>query len=279
MADADDQEEDSVTSKADAMALIEKAEAEAAEAEALAAAARARARAAQLRREALALVKAAEDYGDAAAAAADVEATEYDETAAEDYDEDEEAAEAESADATGAGAQGSATKRTGWRRWVPLLSATVALVAIVLTVAFAAASTYMVLHHRDAVQRQKREATFVAAAKQDIINMIALDFTKAKEGIQNVIDSSTGQFKDQVQQKANDLISVLEQSKAITEATINGAAAESVKDDSAVVLVAATSRVTNSPPGKEEPPKVWRLRVTIADVGGQYKLSKVEYVP
>jgi len=52
--------EDSATSKADAMALLEEAEAEAAEAEALAAAARARARAARLRRQALAEAEAAE---------------------------------------------------------------------------------------------------------------------------------------------------------------------------------------------------------------------------
>jgi Mce-associated membrane protein len=276
MADEDDQHEESVTSKADALALIEKAEAEAAEAEALAAAARARARAAQLRREALAMAEAAEDYGDAAAAAADAEAAyEYDETDAEDY---EEAGESEFADATDAEAQHPVTKRTGWRRWAPLASATATVAAIILTIGFAAASTYMVLHHHDAIQRQKREETFVDAAKQGIINMIALDFTKAKESIQAVIDNSTGQFKDEVQQQAKDLISKVEQSKTITEGTINGAAVESGNDNSAVVLVAATSRVTNSPPGKEEPPKVWRLRVTIADVGGQYKMSKVEYV-
>jgi Mce-associated membrane protein len=279
MADEDDQQEESVTSKADALALIQKAEAEAAEAEALAAAARASARAAQLRREALAMAEAAEDYGDAAAAAADAEAAyEYDETA-EDYGEDyEEAGGSEFADATDAEAQHPVTKRTGWRRWAPLLSATATVAAVILTIGFAAASTYMVLHHRDAIERQKREETFVAAAKQGIINMIALDFTKAKESIQAVIDNSTGQFKDEVQRQANDLVSKVEQSKTITEGTINGAAVESGKDNSAVVLVAATSRVTNSPPGKEEPPKVWRLRVTIADVGGQYKMSKVEYV-
>jgi Mce-associated membrane protein len=94
-----------------------------------------------------------------------------------------------------------------------------------------------------------------------------------------VIDNSTGQFKADFQQRANDLISVVTQSKTVTEGTVKAAAVESMDGDSAVVLVSATSLVTNSPPGKDEPPRAWRLRVTVAEVGGQYKMSKVEYVP
>jgi Mce-associated membrane protein len=108
--------------------------------------------------------------------------------------------------------------------------------------------------------------------------MISLDFNKAKADVQRVIDSSTGQFKDDFQQRANDFIAVVTQSKAITEGTVNAAAIESMDRDSAVVLVSATSQVTNSPPGKDEPPRIWRLRVTVAQVNGQYKMSKVEYV-
>jgi Mce-associated membrane protein len=60
---------------------------------------------------------------------------------------------------------------------------------------------------------------------------------------------------------------------------VNSAAVESVYGNSALVLVSATSRVTNSPGGKDEPPRMWRLKVTVSEVNGQYKMSKVEYVP
>jgi Mce-associated membrane protein len=285
MAEADDYPEEPVTSKADAFALIEQAEAEAAEAEALAAAARARARAARLRREALTLAEAAEDYGDAAAAAADVEfADDDDEPADEDEDESsaeeyaEEYEEYYDEDAE-VGESAPETKPTGWRRWLPSPAATAAAAAVILVIGFTAASAYMVQQHREATGRQKREAAFVAGAKQGVVNMISLDFTKAKADVQRVINSSTGQFRDEFAQRANAFISVVEQSKAITEGTVNAAAVESVSDNSAVVLVAATSRVTNSPPGREEPPKIWRLRVTVADDGGKYKMSKVDNVP
>lgn len=283
MPEADQEPEESVTSKADALALIEEAEAEAAEAEALAAAARARARAARLRREALALAEAAEDYGDAAAAAADA-LDDYDETTADYYDDttDEgygEATEEEHGDVTDDDAAAPKRERTGGRRWVPSWGTSAAVVGFILTIGFAAATTYMVLQHREAIQRQQREASFVGGAKKGVVNMISLDFTKAKADVQRVIDGSTGEFRADFEHRANDFIAVVEQSKAITEGTVNAAAVESLNDNSAVVLVSATSRVTNSPPGKDEPPKTWRLRVTVADEGGQYKMSKVEYVP
>jgi Mce-associated membrane protein len=137
----------------------------------------------------------------------------------------------------------------------------------------------MVSQHRDNTRLHQRQAAFVTGAKQGVLNMISLNSNRAKEDVQRVIDGSTGQFKDEFQQRANDFISMVTQSKAVTEGTVHAAALESLNDDSAVVLVSATSQVTNSPPGKDVPPLMWRLRVTVAQVGAQYKLSKVEYVP
>ena len=51
-----------------------------------------------------------------------------------------------------------------------------------------------------------------------------------------------------------------------------------MSDDSAVVLVAATSHVTNAAGAKQDP-RNWRLSVTVARDGDQIKLSKVEFVP
>jgi Mce-associated membrane protein len=237
----------------EARELLEEARAaEAAAAEALAAAAKARAAAARLRREALGGPETDEAYGDD---------EDYEDDYEDDYDEDYDEPIAEQA---------------GWRRRLPALAAVATVIAIC---AFACLSAYMVLQHRDATQNQQQEAAFIAGAKQGVLNMISLDFNKAREDIQRVIDGSTGQFKDDFQQRANDFISVVTQSKAVTEGTVNAAALESVNGNSAVVLVSATSQVTNSPPGKDVPPLVWRLRVTVAKVGAQYKMSKVEYVP
>ena len=280
-------------SAADARALLEEAEAEAVAAEAVAEAARARARAARLRREAQAMAETVEDYGDAAAAAADADAEAAALDAADEgyddedyYDDDEdyddEDYDEESDGDSGGGAEAAADSepsRAAERRWSPPLSRLAKLAAIAIIVGFVWLSVYMVLEHRQASERQQREAAFVAAAKLGVVYMTSLDFNRARADVQRLIDTTTGEFRDDFQQRADDFASVVAQSKSITEGTVNGAAIESVEGNSAAVLVLATSRTTNSPPGKDEPPKTWRLKVTVTEVGGRYKMSKVEYVP
>jgi Mce-associated membrane protein len=267
MAEAKEPPEDSATSKADAMALLEEAEAEAAEAEALAAAARARARAARLRREALAKAET-EAEADAEAEAAEVQAEAADDEAldagTEADDETPETAEPES-------------RLARWRRRLPSLFATWKVAAIVLICAFAGVSGYMVWQDREATERAQRAANFLAGAKQGVINVTTLDFNRAKEDVQRLLDNSTGEFRDDFQQRAKDFTSVVEQSKVVTQGTITAAALESLQDHSASVLVSATSRITNAAGAKDEP-RVWRLRVTVTEDGGQYKMSKLEFV-
>jgi Mce-associated membrane protein len=275
MTEAKKPPEDSATSKADAMALLEEAEAEAAEAEALAAAARARARAARLRREALAKAETqaetdAESEGaevEAEPEGAEVEAEAADVVAEAEADETPETAERE-----------SVGRLTKWRRRLPSLSATSKVAAIILILCFAGASGYMLWQHRDTTQRAQRAANFVAGARQGVVNMTSLDFNKAKEDVQRVIDSSTGEFRDDFQRRAKDFATVVEQSKVVTQGTVNVAALESMDEHSGLVLVSATSRITNSAGAKDEP-RVWRLRVTVTEDGGQYKMSKVDFVP
>jgi Mce-associated membrane protein len=107
---------------------------------------------------------------------------------------------------------------------------------------------------------------------------MTLDFNKAKEGVQRIIDDSTGSFSDDFRARADDFVKVVQDSKVVTEATVNATAVQSMTPDSAVVLVAATSRVTNSA-GAQKDPRAWRLSVTVTKDGGQIKMSKAEFVP
>ena len=125
----------------------------------------------------------------------------------------------------------------------------------------------------ETTERNQRIANFVAGARQGVVNMTSLDFNRAKEDVQRVIDSSTGQFRDDFQQRAKDFTTVVEQSKVVTQGTVNAAAVQSIDGNSALVLVAATSRITNAAGAKDEP-RNWRLKVTVTDDGGQYKMSK-----
>jgi Mce-associated membrane protein len=283
------------------MALLEEAEAEAAEAEAEAAAARARARAARLRREALEKANAAEAErraADAAAAKAEADKDDADNDDADKDDEEdkEDALTAESVDAddTAESVDGEIDEEepdetvtaaevepgpARWRRRLPSpsLSAISKAAAIILICALGGATGYMMSQDHEASERAQRAANFVAGAKQGIINMTSLDFNRAKEDVQRVIDSSTGSFRDDFQQRAKDFTSVVEQSKVVTQGTVSSAALESMDEHSASVLILATSKITNAAGAKDEP-RVFRLRVTVTEDGGQFKMSKVDFV-
>ncbi|MCA2243187.1 hypothetical protein JF781_12515 [Mycobacterium sp. WUMAC-067] len=289
MADAKEPSRDSATSKADARALLEEAEAEAAEAEALAAAARARARAARLRREALAEAEkeAAEEKASDAeeTVAADENATDgaeekADEGVADTTEADEAETEKEEvSDETPEGAEPESEPARSRRRLrMPSLSVAWKAAVILLICAFVAASGYMMWNRHQVTERNQRAANFVAGARQGVVNLTSMDFNKAKEDVQRVIDSSTGPFHDDFQARAKDFTTVVEQSKVVTQGTVNAAAVQTMNGDFAVVLVAATSHITNAAGAKDEP-RNWRLKVTVKNDGGQYKMSNVEFIP
>jgi Mce-associated membrane protein len=309
--------DDTPHTAAEMRSLADQAEAEAAEAEALAAAARARARAIQLRREAEVVeakeLPAAQEavseeavleeavLEDDEANPADSVATEVQDTpkiepeATESADEPEDVetevekekvepddAVAE-ADADTSAADDAAEKPA--RRWPrrlhrPKWSTVAAALAVVVILAALSGSVYMVLDHRHATQQRQRAAEFAAAARQGVVTLTSMDFNNAKEGVQRIADDSTGTFRDDFLKMADDFIKVVEQSKVVSQGTVQAAAVDldTMTDNSAVVLVASTSEITNAAGAKQDP-RTYRLIVTIARDGKQLKMSKVEFVP
>jgi Mce-associated membrane protein len=275
MADIGKGPQDSAKAKTDALALAEQAEAEAAEAEALAAAARARALAIKLRREAQAM--ADEEAEAATAATADAEeAGEAEESA----DETSEASEAdETVETAEAPAPTDRAEPEPARRWlrVPNLAVALTIAAVVAICALLGVSGWMAWHHHNVVQERQRAAAYIAAARQGVINLTSLDFNKAKQDVQRVLDSATGEFKDDFQRRAEDFESVVKDSKAVTEGSVAATAVESMNNDSAVVLVLANERITNIAGAKDQP-RTFRFRVSVVHDGDQLKVSKVEFV-
>ncbi|MCV6969191.1 hypothetical protein [Mycobacterium bohemicum] len=278
-------------------ALAEQAEAEAAEAEALAAAARARARAVQLRRQAEVL-EAQKSEASAAAPVekapakdavdpADTEEAETEKADAKDREpttgELGAAAETEAAPEAGTEAvPETATQRRRLRGRLkrPKWSTAAAALAILVILGALAGSGYMIKQHRDAVRQHQRVAEFTAAARQGVVTLTSLDFNNAKQGVQRILDNSTGSFRDDFLKMADDFTKVVEQSKVVSQGSVQAAAVDldTMTDNSAVVLVASTSEVTNAAGAKQDP-RNYRLIVTVARDGGQLKISKVEFVP
>ncbi len=148
---------------------------------------------------------------------------------------------------------------------------------MVAIVGLLGASGWMAWQHQHVVQERERAAAYIATARQGVINLTSLDFNKAKEDVQRVLDIATGEFKDDFQKRAEDFASVVKDSKAVTEGSVAATAVETMTKDSAVVLVLATERVTNIAGAKDQP-RTFRFRVSVVHDGDDLKVSKVEFV-
>jgi Mce-associated membrane protein len=235
----------------DWLALAEQAEADAAEAEAVAAAARARARAIRLRH-------AARSTGTNAEKADAIELT--------------------GADKRNAHTAEAPAKPRGRRLNRPRLRHVFGAFAVLVVSALLVATGYMMWQDHHASLQRQRTAEFTAAARSAVVTLMSIDFNKAKEDVQRIIDNSTGQFKTDFRASADGVIKVAQDAKVITTGSVQAAAVKSMTNNSAVVLVAMTSNVTNAVGAKQEP-RTWRLSVTVVREGSQIRLSNVEFVP
>ncbi|WP_245546006.1 hypothetical protein [Nocardia higoensis] len=293
---------DTATPDLDELRLAaEQAEAEAVAAEAVAAAAQARARAGRLRQRAVAAEHAVTRVAEADAAVSAVSATAPEPPAAPaDPPSDDSAPAAGSAPvaqeatdpaataepapakavpaATTAGDAATSPAPSRRSRRLPSGRALIGALAVASIAVSGTVSGMLVHHHRETMQSNQRKVEFTEAARQGVVALTSLDFSRAEQDVQRVLEHSTGAFRDDFESRSQDFTSVIEQSRVATAGTVNSAAVESMTEDSAVVLVAATSQVTNSA-GAQEEPRAWRLSVTVTREGDTIKMSKVEFVP
>ena len=238
---------ESKTPDADGAASAEAAEAAAAEAEARAEAARARAE--ELRRK----------------LAAGSDAPEVDETIMDD--ELAEATDDEPAEVPPAK-----------KRRLPGRAALAASLVLVAVAGLLGATGWMLWEHRKADAERHRSAEYAAAARQGVVNLMSMDYAHAQESVQRVIDDSMGRMKTNFEDTSKDLIKALQDSKMVTKVTVNDAAVESMDEETATVLIAATShREGPNAPKEDQQPRVWRVVVTVQRDGGQIKMSDVEF--
>lgn len=247
-----DGDEDGRADAQDALALAEEAEADAEAALAEARATAARARAERLRRQ-----------------------SEADPAAAEDTDDHDTDSDDAGADDPGPGAAAPVPKQRGKKRFRGRLVAIGA--ASVLLCALLGLSGFMAWQDHATDQSRQREGEAAAVARQGVVNIMSLDFTNAQGDIQRVLDSATGKFREDFEAESEFLVQALEESKVVTEVTVNGVAVESLTDDAAVVLVSANSQASNQGDDRRDPQQ-FRVAVTLARDSGALKVSQVDFL-
>ena len=151
-------------------------------------------------------------------------------------------------------------------------------VAVVVICGLLTVTGLMIWQHQKVAAQRAHQAELVDAARAGVTALLSIDYNRAKADVQHVIDLSTGTFKDDFSRGADDFVKTAEQSKAVTVGSIKSAALEKESGDTGVVLLAASSTVTNAN-GAHQDPRAWRMSVTVARDGDKYKMSNVEFVP
>jgi Mce-associated membrane protein len=172
----------------------------------------------------------------------------------------------------------SGAKSRRWRRRRSRKAVLITVAGLLVICGSLATTGLVVWHHHDVAQQRQRSAEFATIARDGVAAMMSISADKARDDIQRFVDRTMGTFKASVLMGANDVISDLEKSKVSSKAAVQAVAVQSMTKDSAVVLVAAKSEITKPDQTKPQS-RSWRVAVTIERDGGQFKISKVEFVP
>jgi len=162
---------------------------------------------------------------------------------------------------------------------VTLLPAVALGVAGVVAAGLLGLTGYLLWQHKAMAEQRHSAAEFASAARQNVVNLMSIDYNSADDSVKRVLDSSTGRFKTNFADTADDFVKALRDEKIVTKATVNDIAVESMSGDSAVVLVSATSqREGAQAPKDQQQPRLWRIVMSLERDGDQIKMSGVEFV-
>ncbi|BAH52932.1 hypothetical protein [Rhodococcus opacus] len=124
---------------------------------------------------------------------------------------------------------------------------------------------------------QSRDEQILETARQVVVNLVTLRHQSVDEDIQRVADGTTGPFRDQFTSASGSFGDVLNQGQVESTGEVKEAGLVTSDDEHAVVLAAVTSTVKNTeaPDGEI---RVYRMKVSLDSVDGNWLVSDVEFV-
>lgn len=161
-------------------------------------------------------------------------------------------------------------------RTPPVRQAVIAGLALV--VALAGLCGWLGYRAHAAWQADEFRALVVQVARQGAVNLTTIDFENADADVQRIIDSATGQFRDEFAARSAPFIDVVKKAQSKSVGTVTEAGLESISADEGQVLV-AVSVTTSNKGARDERPRFWRMRLTVTRAGDETKVSKVDFVP
>src|ERR1700739_4293040 len=150
-------------------------------------------------------------------------------------------------------------------------------VAVLVCIASAALAGWLGFRAWQAHELSAAHARWVQVARQGALNLTTIDYTRVDADVQRILDSSTGRFRDDFQNRSQPFVDVVKQAQSKSEGTITEAALESSNADGAQVLVSLAVKTWAA--GTQQDIKSWRMRIQVENAGDGAKVSNVEFVP
>lgn len=133
------------------------------------------------------------------------------------------------------------------------------------------------VHQDNQVQAQRN--LYVQVARQTAINLTTINYTEVDADIKRVLDSATGAFHDEFQNRSQPFVEVVKKVQSKSEGTISEAGLLSYTNDQGQVLVAVAVKTSMAAAPPDQEPRRWRMRLTVDKTGDSAKVSNVEFVP
>ena len=197
-------------------------------------------------------------------------------TTESDAEVDPDAAESGAADTALSGRSYESEKaKAGFRpRFiVPAVAAFLGLVIAVATVVGAISA----ITASAALDADSRDRQILDVATGMAVNLVTLGKDNADADLSRVIDGTTGDFREQFVSAADGFGALLAEGGVESVGEVKSAGIVESNDETATVLAAVTSTVKNieAPTGEV---RVYRMKLTLADIEGAWLVSNVEFV-
>ncbi len=126
-------------------------------------------------------------------------------------------------------------------------------------------------------QAQTQRQLFLQVGRQCALNLTTIDWQHADSDVQRLLDSATGKFYEQFSQRKQPFIDVVKKAQSKSVGTVTEAGLESDSGDKAQALVAVSIKTANLG-AEDQPPREWRMRISLEKSGNEVKVSNVSFV-
>jgi Mce-associated membrane protein len=152
------------------------------------------------------------------------------------------------------------------------------IVGSVVVIAVAALAGWLGVQGYQSHHAQAKRQLFVQVARQAAVNLTTVDWQHAEDDVQRLLDQATGTFYDNFAGRKQPFIDVVKKTQSKSVGTVSEAGLESESGDEGQVLVAVSIRTSNLT-GTDQPPRQWRMKISVRKSGNEGKVSNVTFVP